>query len=107
MLREITAEQFFEWVAYHELHPFNSTFEDKRFALLAELIAAGVGVKLKGGGAFTSKTFLHLLHPDREQPPEPQQSVAQMEMYLNAWISGTNAVVAEEASLATPQRSVQ
>lgn len=94
MLREITAEQFFDWKAYSEIRPFGPAAEDARFALLAEVIVNALGARTPTG-SYTSAHFLRALGRDVALPEVKKQSIEEMTKNLNDMFAGVNAHFAE------------
>lgn len=96
MLAQMTSHRFHEWYAYYKLHPFGPEFENRRFALLAEVIAAGGHVTV-GKEPLNRSMFLRMLQGDSlSQKKVKPQSVSQMEIFLKAWIDGSNKLFQEQ-----------
>lgn len=95
----MTRAQFQELVLFEEMYPAGDELMDRRFALLASLIACGLQVKSLDGKAYAVQHFLKSLHGDEDKPREPvKQSVEQQIKLLDAWMGAQNIIYAEKHS---------
>jgi hypothetical protein len=84
MLSRIPGWKFREWKYYEELEPFPAERADWNMAHIAQLLVRN-GKQLK--------EFM-LPFGDLPTSAEMQQPVAYQEMLIDAWITGSNAVIA-------------
>lgn len=97
MLRTITWPQFLELMVFEEIDRDDPIHidprEDKRFALLASVVAGSAGAIAADGTPYTYDTFLRSLDPEHygEPPKKRQQTVEEMETHILDWISGSNS----------------
>lgn len=77
MLRSITSEQFFEWVEYSRLEPFDATREDYRIASVVQAIVNMNRDTKKHPDPLPIEDFL-LRFGDTPAPQKRQQSATEM-----------------------------
>jgi hypothetical protein len=70
---------------------------DRRFALLATVLAGAAGATTRDGQPYTAQQFLDALDPETPEPPAAAQTVAEMEAHVLTWIADSNAKHREDA----------
>lgn len=91
-MREMTAEEIFDWMVLEQIEPWGQAREDLRFAMLASAIVNAAGVKKEDGGRLAAKDFLEALNVDRlTEADSKQQTPEKIEAMFRMAVAANNA----------------